>query len=72
VLLVYTPDFKDVVIHADTEHHIIIRPDPRQHPPKLQVAEGGSGWAFMLAAVAAITWAVAIRYFNKGASRQTA
>jgi len=69
---VYTVNFKDVVTPPETNHHIIFKPDPRQCPVDhhhLQVPEGGSGWAFILVAFAAIAWAATVRHFDKRASQ---
>jgi len=76
--------FKRSCILAFTEHnHVvtgqhdnfhILQPQPRPHQPTCQVhvPEGGSGWAFVLAAFAIIGLAVIKRYSEKISFQHTA
>jgi hypothetical protein len=72
--LAFTVENSNVVIGQSGKFHIILRPQPHPNLPSTQVhvPEGGSGWAFVLAAFAVIGWAAIKRYGHKSVGQQAA
>jgi hypothetical protein len=67
-------EHNQVIVGQHNNFHIILKPQPRpyQPPSQVHVPEGGSGWAFVLAAFAVIGWAAIKRYSEKIACQHTA
>jgi hypothetical protein len=67
-------EHNQVIVGQHSNFHIILKPQPRpyQPPSQVHVPEGGSGWAFVLAAFAVIGLAVIKRYSEKIACQHTA
>ena len=66
--------YGETVVRPDTTQHIIIKADPRFYQSvngtaangnTAKVPDGGSGWAFILAAVTVIGWSAARRFYSK-------
>jgi len=57
-------EYKEFVVSAEADHHIVIKPQPHPvHPAApAKVPEGGSTLLFILVALTAIGWAAAKRY----------